>query len=127
LAIEPPDKIYAVVYIGSRFLTGVLVFAILHLLRQLFGALKQGSPFTTKNAARIRGIGLLIFLGSFLVHLLDFGLRLYLYFHVQTQGLDIPLDLEPNSKVLFVGLVLLAIAELFRHGVKLEEERALTI
>jgi hypothetical protein len=127
IAIRPPDTLFTVGYLGSYVMAIALVFTMLYLLRQLFDALKHGSPFTPQNAARIRGIGLTIFLGSFGISLLRWFLQLHLYTLVTTKGLDIRVDLHPNYQTMFLGLVLLAIAELFRYGVKLEEEQALTV
>jgi hypothetical protein len=75
----------------------------------------------------VRAIGLFIFLGQFLISLLRWGLHLYLNSLVVTHGVHIRTAYQQSPQVLFLGLILIALAELFRHGVKLEEEQALTI
>ncbi len=44
-----------------------------------------------------------------------------------TRGIEIYTDLDLDFSILFIGLVVLVIAEFFRHGVELEEERSLTV
>jgi hypothetical protein len=75
----------------------------------------------------MRRIGLLIVGCTLVENLLDIAQRLYLSHMVTTRGVEIYRGLDFDFSTLLLGLVVLVIAEFFRHGVELEEERSLTV
>ena len=127
IILRSPNVLYAILFMGIVFVDLALMLAILYLLRKLFSGLKQGSSFTAESVGYIRKVGLLIFLGTLGEYMLEFSLLHYFDTLVVTSGLKIRLGFHPPYETLFFGLVMMAIAEWFRHGVELEEEKALTV
>lgn len=124
ILIRSPNVAYSILYLGIAPLAFGLFLGILYLLRRFFGALKKEPPFTLKNAARLRTIGLLLFWGSAAGSLIEFFMQHYLNSLVTTEGVRIRLGFYPPYESLIVGLVLLAIAAAFRKGAMLKEENA---
>ncbi len=100
---------------------------ILYQLRKFFDTLVAGSPFVSENARRLRLIGLVIVAVEIFRVLLVFGQSLYLRAHIATIGISLRNDPRPHLGVLFLGLVMLVIAEVFRRGTELHEEQQLTV
>ena len=94
---------------------GVVLF-VLNRLRAIFRTLRDQNPFVALNASRIRMIGIVIVLGQ----LASTGLAaLYaerVTREISVAGLTLNADLSINSWVIFSGLILLMLAEVFRLG-----------
>lgn len=102
--------------LGLAVIALATVFFILGLLRAVLRTLKDQSPFVKRNSARIRTIGLTLILGQ----LANAALGAWLASRV-TRGISIAgvaFDNTPsiNIWVLFAGLVLIVLAEVFRLG-----------
>ncbi len=94
---------------------GVVLF-VLNRLRAIFRTLRDQNPFLALNASRIRMIGIVLVLGQ----LASTGLAaLYaerVTREIRVAGLTLNDDLSINSWVIFSGLILLMLAEVFRLG-----------
>ncbi|MFC2167800.1 DUF2975 domain-containing protein [Acidobacteriota bacterium] len=107
----------------------VFVFILLQ-LRHILASLTEGNPFTLENAKRIRIIGIVIIAGEFLVNLLMIGTALIIDAHVDIEGAKLAVGKLFSGFSLsniFLGVVVLIIAEIFRLGVRLQEDQELTI
>ena len=101
---------------------------ILHRLKGFTASLRSGRPFVEENGRRLRTIGLAV-VGMWAVTVLT-GAAVHAYarghFVLEEQG-SIALGFDVNPLMLFVGLMLLVIAEVFRIGTRLQEEQDATI
>jgi hypothetical protein len=125
--VDPPTRSWAIGWSAFAFVGIALWFAEIYLLRKIFTMAKGASPFTRVNARRVRVIGLLIIAAELEDRLLRCVMNSYLDRLVVTKGFWIMKGFSPDFSVLLFGLIVVALAELFRYGVELEEEKALTV
>jgi serine phosphatase RsbU (regulator of sigma subunit) len=94
---------------------GVVLF-VLNRLRAIFRTLRDQNPFVPLNASRIRMIGIVLVLGE----LANTGLGAWYAERVTREisvaGLTLNADWSLNGWVIFSGLILLMVAEVFRLG-----------
>jgi len=110
----------------------VPAFVVLLLLRRIFGTMAGGTPFVRENILRIRWIGWLMIIFGVLSQVVRWGLVLFVHGNVAATGLDVSLQIDqslvqPDMTMVFMGLVVLALAEVFRHGVQLQTDSDLTV
>jgi uncharacterized membrane protein len=112
--------------LGLAIMLALALF-VLGQLRAVFRTLRDGRPFEPANAARIRWIGLAVIAG-------EIGRAAAVYFanfhamtHFSANGLRF--DARPDLNLFTVahGLIILALAEVFRTGTRLDEDQSLTI
>lgn len=107
--------------------TGVWTFL---LLRRIFRTVQTQSPFHPANARRITLMGIL-FLSQTLIELLLKALlwnQSVPYLHQVRSDYDNYLSLDINlSGPWLLGLILLALAQVYRRGIELQTESELTI
>jgi serine phosphatase RsbU (regulator of sigma subunit) len=93
---------------------GVVLF-VLNRLRAIFRTLRDQNPFVAPNASRIRMIGIMLVLGQ----LASTGLGVWsarVTREIPVAGLTLMADSSINTWVIFSGLILLMLAEVFRLG-----------
>ena len=97
-------------------------------LRKIFATIAGGDPFSMENSKRIRLIGWAVIVASVLKALLSFLIGLYFSTLINLPGLTLTANmrLEDLSGV-FVGVIILILAEVFQHGARLQEESNLTV
>ena len=104
-----------------------LAMWVIGLLRSLIRAIGAGRPFAAANASRVRAIGWAVIIGEIVrVSVVYFENR-YAMTHFAAQGLQF--IARPNISVFAIvhGLIILALAEVFRAGTRLDEDQSLTI
>jgi serine phosphatase RsbU (regulator of sigma subunit) len=101
---------------GSLIISLAVVLFVLNRLRAIFRTLRDQNPFVARNASRIRMIGIVLVLGV----LANAGLGGW---HAEgvirdfsIAGLTLEADRSVNTWVIFSGLILLMLAEVFRLG-----------
>ncbi len=104
-----------------------LGMAIIYQLRKIFATLAAGTPFVLENANRIRKIGLLIFGGVVAQFVAGLFLSRAIMENVIIKGTIFTAKSGLNGGAIFIGLVILILAEIFRQGALLKEEQDLTI
>jgi hypothetical protein len=100
---------------------------ILGQLCAVFRTVRDGKPFTAANVRRIRWVGVGVILGEFVASGSAFFGNSYAASHIVWDGVQfggIPI-VSPTG--IMHGLVILAIAEVFRTGTRLDEDQSLTI
>ena len=107
-----------------RFL---IVAATFYFARQIVGSLRQGSPFTFANARRIRALAILIVAGMIFKLLAYYVLSFLVADQLHTLNLSLDVSSAHNSALLIITIVLAILSEVFRHGVRMQEEQALTV
>jgi hypothetical protein len=121
-----PWSLFALLWLHVAVIAG-LVLAMLHHLRQLFRRVRGGAPFDATNAMRLRWLGWLLLALATLNTVAGAAVSLAVRGAVTDGSVGIPASLEVDMTMVFVALVLLALAEIFRRGAELEDERALVI
>ena len=96
-------------------------------LRAVFRTLRDGQPFVPANAIRIRRIGFVVMIGEFVRAAFVFAANSYAMNHFSANGLRFDARPDLNLFTIVHGLIILAIAEVFRAGTRLDEEQSLTI
>ncbi|MEM9774434.1 MAG: DUF2975 domain-containing protein [Chloroflexota bacterium] len=124
---QPPIGLSVVILVLGLML-GLATFIILLNLSLIFRSITEGeTPFISDNIGRIRWIaGLVIFytivqeVGEAFIGDRIFGLA-------QNEGIDIVYRLEFGTGMILAGLIIFALAEVFRYGVELQTEADLTV
>lgn len=104
-----------------------LTLLFLHHLRRTFQRVRSGAPFDGTNAVRLRWLGILALALALLKGVSEFVMSLVVRGGLISERLEVPLGLSVDGSLVFFGLVLLALAEIFRRGAQLEEEQSLTV
>ena len=102
------------------------LFALV-LLRRIFDTMTIGTPFLPENATRIRWLGFIAIGVAVVEQIIEIGLGLLVLDNVSSSGLDIDYHFDLNLGAVFVGLIVLALAEVFRHGTSLQADSDLTV
>ena len=105
----------------------VSAITLLVLLRRILQSVSAGTPFVEANARRIRAIGNLIPVFGLLIQALHWATALVTMDTVAAEGLHIRASLSPNLTYLFIGLVIIALGEVFRYGSQLQADVDLTV
>jgi len=104
-----------------------LALWVLGLLRSLIGALRAGRPFVAANASRVRSIGWAVIIGEIIrVSVVYFENR-YAMTHFAAPGLQFMARPDLSGFAIVHGLIILALAEVFRAGTRLDEDQSLTV
>jgi len=104
-----------------------IVFWGLGQLRAVFRTLRDGHPFAAANAIRIRRIAIAVILGEVGRSIVVFITNYYAATHFAAEGLRF--DARPDLSITAIvhGLIILAVAEVFHAGTRLDEDQSLTI
>lgn len=128
LKFPPPPgaSLVAPVLLGLAIMLAVVLF-VLGQLRAVFRTLRDGQPFVPANSTRIRWIALVVIFGELARAAVVFFANSYAMTYFSANGLRF--DARPDLNVLTIihGLIILAIAEVFRTGTRLNEDQTLTI
>lgn len=107
---------------------GALMLLFLHNLRRIFQRVRDGAAFDVQNVVRLRTLGtmLLVFAGLKAVAELATSIAVRRGL-APDSGLAVPSAFHVDGTLVFVGLVLMALAEVFRRGAELEHEQSLVV
>jgi hypothetical protein len=125
---ELTDPTSAQLVLGTGTVVGpfALLLAVLWLLRGLARSVREGAPFGSGNVRRLRLLGFLLLLGTPVVAILNWTLRLALANTAPLSDLSTTgLSIEPAPFVAALGAFVLA--EVFAHGLRLREDVEATI
>lgn len=108
-------------------LVGFIAVFTLYQMRQIFGSMADGAPFIRENVWRIRVVGIVVMTVDVLLSLLHVTISNLVVSGMEMDGVQLlsrfTLSLEP----ILAGLIIVALAEVFRYGAELKEETDLTI
>ena len=128
LIFSPPPgaSLVAPALFGVALMCAV-VLLVLGQLRAVFRTLRDGRPFVPANATRLRWIGFAVIAGELARTAGIYAANSYVMTHFSAPGLRF--DARPDLSILTIvhGLIILAIAEVFRTGTRLDEDQSLTI
>jgi hypothetical protein len=110
--------------LAMTLLPGLLIVALLWQLWGLLRSARHGDPFTTANVRRLRQFGWLLLLGWPLVAYLTMALKevLATTWASPTDPSQGGVFAPPIGGALIFGLAVLALAEVFAHGLRLRED-----
>jgi len=121
---------------GGAFVVGNLILLIflfalalwvLGQLRAVFRTLRDGRPFVSANATRIRRIAYGIIVAEIARSAIVFFENYYAMTHFSANGLRFDARPDLNVFAIISGLIVLVIAEVFREGTRLDEDQSLTV
>ena len=127
MSFPPPNSATVT---GPLALVAIMLALILWVLGQLiavFRTLRDRQPFVADNAVRIRRIGYAVIAGEVAREALVFVSNSYAMTHFSADGLRFDARPDVNLFAIVHGLIILAIAEVFRAGTRLHEDQSLTI
>ena len=110
-------------YLGLAIIFALFLRFLFH-LRELFRRVRAGAPFDERNATSLRWLGLLLILIDTLTSAYSFGLTQLVLRAMSPPTVPVTSSFSMDGTAIFVGLVLLALAEIFRRGAVLEDEHA---
>lgn len=118
--------------IAAMILVGLAFYYLLHLLIKLLKSIEEREFFSLENVKRLRKIGLMLIGFAVLKWLYGHLMNYILLDYLDVKGVykassGFQLSLEFFNTTLFLGLMILLIANAFEHGLKLKEEQELTI
>ncbi|MGI6631428.1 MAG: DUF2975 domain-containing protein [Bacillota bacterium] len=96
-------------------------------VRRIVSEPSRQSPFTAKNARRVRNAGLAVFVSAFAKAGRDFAFARFISNNVRITGAQVGYVSDLGVSTIFLGIMILAVAEVMRHGVKLQEDQDLTV
>jgi hypothetical protein len=100
---------------------------VLSQLRALFATVCEGTPFLRANIRRIRIVGLAVLLGEGAFVAIGVIENAYARTAFAVAGLRVDLLPPVNVLAILCGLFILSLAEVFKAGMRLDEEQSLTI
>ena len=128
LKFSPPEGVPFVgpALAGLALMAAALLFVVGQ-LRAVIRTLRDGRPFVPANATRIRWIAFAVIAGELARTTIIYFTNAYAMAHFVANGLRF--DVRPDLNVVTIvhGLIILAIAEVFRTGTRLDEDQSLTI
>ncbi len=113
-----PGLAWAALALAIAGLATVLV--VLGLLRAIFRTLKDQEPFVSRNATRIRWVGLVLVLGQLFFAALAAWLAAWVTGGISVAGVAFENKPALNGWVLFSGVILIVLAEVFRLGAEMK-------
>jgi hypothetical protein len=96
-------------------------------MRAIFLTVRDGRPFVPANGRRVRRLAYAVLLGELARSAVVFWGNHYAASHFTATGLLFNAQPDLNVFAIVDGLILLAIAEVFRAGTRLDEEQSLTV
>ena len=128
LKFSPPPgaSLVAPALLGLAIMLALVLF-VLGQLRAVFRTLRDGRPFVPANATRIRWIAFAVIAGELVRAVVMYSANSYVMTHFSANGLRFDARPDVNVFTIVHGLIILAIAEVFRAGTRLDEDQSLTI
>lgn len=128
LQFHNPTDPYFLFGNGVYILWTLAGLGIVHQLKLIFGSIARTKAFVRENVRRAQLIGVLLIAGHAMHALWQCLLSGYYARLISAPELQVvPLGFEPNWQGIATGVLVIALAELFRQGAALGEENALTI
>ena len=127
MSFMPPSRASVT---GPMAIVAMMLALVLWGLGQLiavFRTLRDRQPFVPDNAIRIRRIGYVVIVGELARAGMVFFANSYAMNHFSANGLRFDARPDINLFAIVHGLIILAIAEVFRAGTRLHEDQSLTI
>ncbi len=106
---------------------GLSILCLILMLYRIFDTMQDGTPFVAENIGRIRWIAGLLILSTSMSEIAQARIGERLFFGTQTEGIEFVYRININTQIIFISLIVLALAEVFRYGLELQTEADLTV
>jgi hypothetical protein len=103
-----------------------LVLLALHHLRRILQRVRDGAPFDEANARRLRWLGICLLVVS-LNGVAERAIALAMRVELPAMTSQRPLTLPVDGSLVFVALLLVVLARVFRRGSDLEQDQSLVV
>ena len=127
LTFPPPSGTFLTLSAFTLVAALALVLWVVTELRNLFRSLREGRPFVSANAKRIRHVGYAVMLAEAGRVAAGFVFGHYAVSHFAAEGVQFLTRPEVNVLLLVEGIMIVVISEVFRVGTRLEEDQAFTV
>jgi hypothetical protein len=121
---------YGAFYVVNGLLLIVVIVVALWVLRELravFQTVRAGHPFVATNAGRLRRVAFAVIGGDIMGSVVVYLQQWYAATHFSAAGISFFAMLNIDFNAIVAGLIILAIAEVFAAGTRLDEDQSLTI
>lgn len=105
---------------------GFLLFLVKK-LKDIVRTIEQGNPFIVENSARVRVIGILVIVYCFADSAGDFFMSGVADSMVIPAGFSLNGHIAIHWGLLMVGIAVIVLSEVFRHGSQIREDQSLTV
>jgi hypothetical protein len=105
---------------------GVAEIVVFH-LRKLLANIRDGHLFAAANSRHIRAIGLAAIGGAIVNALVCLAVGLLVTRSLHVPGVEVSARAGSPMMGIFLGLVILVLAQVFQHGAELQEDHDLTV
>lgn len=127
-AITPGEWRSFCLRVGVWNLSGtVSVLVAVDQVRRILGGDMTKSPFTSANARRVRIAGIAVICAAGAKAGRDIVFSKFVAESVRISGAQVGYLSDLGLSTAFLGIMILAMAEVVRHGVKLQEDQDLTV
>ena len=96
-------------------------------LRAFFRSARDGTPFDPRNAGRLRWMGLLLLANHLLIEVFTTWQAATVLGTISSPPLALAPSFRLDGRIVLGGLMLLALAEIFKRGAALEDEQSLVV
>ncbi len=127
LRILTRNKRLVALVFGLAEVAFLMVFYVHGQLRCVFRSILKGRPFAEDNAWRIRRVGLTLVCWSLVVPLIEYFATLPVLREVRVHGLILKPPIDLKLELLFAGLAILVLAEIFGQASDLQRDQSLTV
>jgi hypothetical protein len=121
-----PWWLFALLWTHAATAGGLMVL-FLHHLRRIFQRVRDGIPFDAENAMRLRRLGMVLLALALLNGVAELVVALAVGGNLSDGSISVPAALPIDMSLVFVALVLIALAAIFRRGAELEDEQSLVV
>jgi len=113
---------------NTVYLFGIMVVLyVVYMLRGVFKTVTAGAPFAPVNSSRLRRIGFVLIGAGIIVPILEYVVAWAILSRVTITGAELSPPVHVDPELVLGGLMLLALATIFRHGAELEQDQSLTV
>lgn len=127
LRVRSGSKLVATLSLGMMELVLALAVYVFGQLRALFRCVVRGEPFLELNPRRVSRVGMVIAAWALLMPFLKYFLSIPILREIEIRGLLLAPPIEFSPELLFSGLAILVLAEIYGRACALHREQSLTI
>lgn len=128
------SRTWTLIMLGTVFLPWTLTLLyVVGQLRQVMASLVAERPFLAENAGRIRRIGIAVLVLALVRWVANFVMgafvatQLHMLQAAQMPGTEARVNASPDMTLIFFGILILILAEVFRRGAELQDDHDLTV
>ena len=121
------DARSSVIMISTALVLAGPAIVILLALRQVLKSVADGAPFADANGPRITLIGIMVIIWGLVGQAAQTLATWMVMDESAASGLHLETNIRPNLTIVFLGLVVLALGEVFRKGTRLQSDADLTV